>query len=192
ARSDYLKKKVLVEVAGEGVVYAKKNFLPYLDLEAVYQHKDQHPDTRFMINDSYYAGLTLTVPIFEGGLRKAELSEARSIQREAELETLSLKRDMETEIRQAAAQYETLASVIEFYKKQAEFAEENYTMVFKQFGYGLARNIDVIDADLTLVTAQRELANAAYDRELAAIELKDRVGLLLKEVRTDIKRSVER
>lgn len=55
-------------------------------------------------------------------------------------------------------------------------------MVFKQFQYGLATSVDVVDANTTLVSAQRGFANAAYDLQIAIIGLKKKTGVLLDEI----------
>lgn len=181
-RQDYIQSELGEEIAGEAINYAVGNFLPSLKLEGVYSKRDQDPKTTFFNEESIYAGLTLTYPIFEGGLRRAELNEAKSKKRQAEFKRASLKKDIEIEVREAFHNLEAYNSVIESFKRQVSFAEENYTMVFKQFTYGLATNVDVIDANTTLISSQRNLANAEYDYQVAILELKKRVGILLEEM----------
>jgi outer membrane protein TolC len=76
---------------------------------------------------------------------------------------------------------EAAMAVIESYRKQLSFAEEDYKMVFEQFKFGLATTVDVIDSDATLISAERSLMNGTYDFQLAILELKHSVGLLLEE-----------
>ena len=92
-----------------------------------------------------------------------------------------LGNEIELEVRDASYNIEAIKSAIEFYRTQVSFAEENYNTVFKQFTYGLATNADVIDANSTLVAAQSSLSNSTIDLQLAIIELKKRVGLLLDD-----------
>jgi len=49
----------------------------------------------------------------------------------------------------------------------------------------LADSIDIIDANTTLVTAERELANAQYNYQFAIIKLQRAVGVLLESIETD-------
>jgi outer membrane protein len=187
ARRDYKQSTIGQKVALEGIRYAKGNFLPSLKLEGVYSWRDQDPTTTFFQEETIYGVLVLTYPLFEGGLRKAELTEARSRLREAELRRIGLKWDIEIEVRSAFNNMETLNAVIKSYGKQVAFAEENYIMVFKQFKYGLAINVDVIDADTTLISAQSGLMNAKYDLQVAIMELKYMTGTLLNELEGVIK-----
>ncbi|MBI5901884.1 MAG: TolC family outer membrane protein [Deltaproteobacteria bacterium] len=170
------------KAAGEAVSYAKGNFLPSLNLVGEYTHREQDPQTTFYVENSTSASVVLTYPIFEGGLRRAELTEARSRFRESELRRLGLKRDIEVEVREVYNNRAAVRAVIDSYEKQRSFAEEDYRMVFEQYKWGLATTLDVIDADTTLISAQRSLMNARYDLELASLQLKYSTGTLLEEV----------
>jgi len=100
-RRDYLGKKAREDSAKEGIKYAKSNFMPYLDLEGNYLYDDQHPASSIFSSHSAYGMLTFTLPVFEGGLRRAELKQARSRRRKADLERLGARRDVELEVRRA-------------------------------------------------------------------------------------------
>ncbi len=182
-RDDYLKSKDEEEIAKEGIKYARGGFMPTLRLDGVYSWKDQDPiSAAFFIRESIFASVTLSFPLYEGGLRVAEVKESESKLRAEELKRINLKKEIELEVREAYYNLEAISSATEFYRKQVSFAEENYNMVFKQFTYGLATNVDVIDANSTLVAAQESLANSTIDLQVAILELKRRMGVLLKEI----------
>ena len=169
-------------MAKEGIRYARGGFMPTLRLDGVYSGRDQDPvSSAFFNKESIYASITLTYPLYEGGLRVAEVSEAESKFREAGLKKIILAKEIELEVRDASYNIDAIKSAIEFYRTQVSFAEENYNTVFKQFTYGLAVNADVIDANSTLVAAQSSLSNSTIDLQLAIIELKKRMGLLLDD-----------
>src|SRR3990170_5557345 len=176
-RNEYLKASAEVEIESEGVRYAKGGLMPTIRLDGVYAGRDQDPaSSAFFNKESIYASITLTYPLYEGGLRVAEVREAESKFREAGLKKISLAKEIELEVRDASYSIDAIKSAIEFYRTQLSFAEENYNTVFKQFTYGLATNADVIDANSTLVTAQSSLSNSTIDLQLAIIELKKRMG----------------
>ncbi|MFQ5329941.1 MAG: TolC family protein [Thermodesulfobacteriota bacterium] len=180
-RRDYRQAMIAEEISHEEVKSAWGSFLPTLTLEGLYTNREQEPSTTFLLNDSVSASLVLSYPLFEGGLRRAELREAKSLRRGAELRRMSLRKDIELEVRAALHAVESLNAVTESFARQVAFSEENYEMVFKQFKYGLATNVDVIDADSTLVAAQSGLMNARYDLQIALLDLKFAVGTLLDE-----------
>lgn len=182
-RDDYLKSRAEVEIAREGVKFARGGFMPTLKLDGMYSGRGQDPiSSAFFNKESIFATVTLTFPLYEGGIRMAEVREAESKLREAELKRVSLRKDIGLEVREAFYTLDAINSAIEFYRREVSFAEENYNSMFKQFTYGLAINADVIDANSTLVTAQESLANSTIDLQLAIIELKRRMGMLLENI----------
>ncbi len=176
-------KELDVAAASDGIGLAKGSFRPYVKLTGSYSYRDQSPETSFQLKEFLYGGININYPIFEGGLRKAELEEARSLHREALLDKLAAGRDIELEVRAAYNDVASLASVMESFEKLLSFARENYDMVFKQYKYGLADNMDLIDADSTLVEAEMGLMNARYDYHLSILELKKSMGILLDEIK---------
>ena len=185
-RFDYKQGGLDERAASAGVSYVKGFFLPSIRIEGLYSWREQNPVTTFYQKESVSGSVILSVPIFEGGLRYAELSEANSRLRESELRRLNLKRDIEIQVREALNGIGAVKAVIEAYRKQLSLAEEDYNMVFEQFKYGLATTVDVIDADATLISAQRSLMNSTYDLEISKLELRATVGVVLFEVK-DVK-----
>jgi outer membrane protein len=181
-RRDYKRKLIAEEIAEEGVLFAKGSFMPTFSLEGIYIYRDQTPSTTFLLNDVAYGGMTVKFPVYEGGLRRAELREARSSVREAELARLDLRREIELEVRVSYNRMVSAASAIGSFTEQVSFARENYAMVFKQFKLGISDNLDVIDADTTLVEAEKGLLSATFTHELAAMELLKSSGVLLDTV----------
>jgi len=181
ARRDYRQTVIEEGISHEAVKSARGNFLPSLSLEGLYAGRDQEPSTTFLLTESLSGSLRFSYPLFEGGLKRAELREAKSRRREMAHRRASLMRDIGLEVRSALNTVETFTAVTASYQKQLDFSRENYEMVFKQFKYGLATSVDVIDADATLVEAQSGLMNARYDLQIALQELKYAVGTLLDD-----------
>lgn len=179
-RSDYIRFLLQERAASEQITIARAGFLPSLRLEGIYSWRDQDPQTTFFQDESASGTLRLTYPIFEGFLRKAEYSQAKSQFREAELQRLGLKRDISVQVNEAANNVKAIEALLESFRRQVAFAEEDYNMVFEQFKYGVATTLDVIDADTTLVSAQTSLASATYDLEVAKLNLKFVTGTLVE------------
>jgi outer membrane protein len=178
-RLDFKESLIYRRIVSEGVKEVSGTYLPTLKLEGVYNWYDKEPKTTFFQEESLSASLVLSYPLFEGGLRRAEMKEARSKVRVAELEIIAATHDIELEVREAYNRLEAAVAVIEAYRRQLSFAEEDYKMVFEQFKFGLATTVDVIDSDTELLGAERSLMNSTYDMQMAILELKYAVGTLL-------------
>lgn len=182
SREDVRRSHLREEVAKEGVVFARGNFLPSLSLEGTYFRRNRNPRSTFFIDESWVVGGKLEFPIFEGGLRRAEMAQARSRLEAGRLETARLKEQVDLELTQASLNLEAATRVLQSREEQVRFAKENFEMVSKQFTFGLSTNIDLLDANQTLIEAERDVIGATYTRHLAILNLQRTVGIFLSRV----------
>jgi outer membrane protein len=103
--------------------------------------------------DNYYGGLRLQIPLFEGGLMKAETSEARSKVRQAKLSTTLLERSIEAEVLEAHINLQTITAVLDTAKLQLGYAKDNFDTVENLFAEGLLPSLSLIDAEQALSQA---------------------------------------
>ena len=99
-RDDYANSRLNRTIAEESVTIVQGGHYPQLSAEAGATYQHSVPDI-FSDATVYYAGLRLQVPIFEGGLMKAEVSEARSKVRQAELASDLLRKSIESDVHEA-------------------------------------------------------------------------------------------
>ena len=85
SRADLKSYDIQTKMAEEQVKYSRGAFWPYLNLFAIYQGADQNPAGPTLNRESILAGAALNFPFFEGGLRIAELNEAKARQRQSKL-----------------------------------------------------------------------------------------------------------
>jgi len=157
--------------------FAKGAFLPSLTVTGAYAGADQQPATNSLNRDSFYGGIALNFPLFDGGLRKADVSEARVRELQADLLIENVKKEIAIEVKAAHLELITQQGILRFLEDQLLFARENYHAVFRQFEVGLANSLDVTDANTLLVSAERKAAAAAFRLQLASLRLKKAAGL---------------
>jgi len=177
-KSNSLQKKI----AEDQVKFAKGSFMPTLSVAGVYLKMDEDPSSSFSNTKSVYGALSLNFPFFEGGLRRAEVREALSKKRQAEFALEDLKKTINIDVENACLDVKTQAGILKSLEDQMTFAKDNYNAVSKQFEYGLANSLDVMDANTLLVTSERQLSEAKYNHQLSLLKLKRATGTLLKEV----------
>ncbi len=168
------------EIARKNVNYVIGSFFPYLSLSATYQKLDQDPSNQFTNKESKYAVASLNFPIFEGGLRRAELSEAKAKYRQAELQYDDTVKEVFIDVESAYNNYLTFKDIIKSLEDEVAYARENFNSVSKQYQYGLANSIDVTDANTFLVTSERKLIEAQYNYQLSILRVRQATGTLLK------------
>ncbi len=177
SRPDYAGAQLSKKVAEENVTIVKGSHYPQLSAEAGLQYQESSPKTAFD-GTIYYGALRLQVPIFEGGLMKAETAEARSKVRQSELATALLQRSIETEVHEAYINLQTVSSVLETAKLQMGYAKDNFDAVEGLYSEGLLSSLSLIDAEQALLQAEQGLVNATYDQQLAILRLRKSIGTL--------------
>jgi outer membrane protein len=176
-RRDLAREVISQKIASEDILIARGGFFPQLSLEASYINREQDPEGTFSVSNERFAILKLTFPLFSGGSDLANLRGAKSKLRQADLGLLLLRDEIGVDVRKAYLDLGAISPLIDNLKDRVAFARENYTMVSRQFDFGLATNIDVLDANTTLLQAERELSNASYDRDIAVLRLKKVIGI---------------
>ena len=178
-RDDYMSSKMFQKVAKENVNITAGAHYPQVYAEGGMRYTDSDPVT-LMDATTVYGGIFLQVPIFEGGLMKAEVAESRSKQRQAELSTELLKRNIQNEVADAYINYQSVTTVLATTKEQFGSARTNFDTVEGLFADGLVPSLSVIDAQQALFLAERELVTATFEQQLAVLRLQKTVGMLGK------------
>jgi outer membrane protein len=181
-RSDLKGLEMQKKLAESQVRIARGAYWPTLSLSGVYSGLDQSPAASTTNRESIYAGVALNFPIFEGGLRKAEVREALSKEKQSSLLYDDLKRSIEMDVQAAYLDLVTQRATLKFLEDQLVFAKDNFQAVSRQFEFGLAHSIDVMDANTLLVSAERKVADAIYNYQMAGLKMKRATGVLLKEI----------
>ncbi len=100
ARADLKSLETQKKIAADQIRYAEGAYWPTVSLSGVYAGTDQYPSTGNLVRDSFYAGIGLNFPLFEGGLRKADVSEAKARERQAALQYEDLKKGIDIEVQE--------------------------------------------------------------------------------------------
>ncbi len=179
-RADLKSLEVQKQIAAGQTKFTEGAFWPSLSVFGVYAGADQNPPPGSLNRESIYAGAALNFPFFEGGLRKAEVAEAKARERQAALFYEELKKSIEIEIRTAHLDLVTQKGILQFLNDQFAFARDNYRAVTRQFEFGLSSSLDVMDANTLLVSAEQKVASAVYNYRLALIRMMKATGTLLR------------
>ncbi|HON58457.1 MAG TPA: TolC family protein [Smithella sp.] len=182
ARPDLKGYEIQISMASRQVQYSRGAFWPSMGLFAVYNRADQDPPGATLNRESVFGGVSLTFPLFEGGLRLAEFREAKARERQAKLAYEDLRKNIDVELRAGCLDLATMKGSLKFLEDQLVFARDNYNAVLKQFENGLATSLDVMDANTLLLTAEKNVAEALYNYQLASLKVRKSSGTLLRMV----------
>ncbi len=179
-RSDLKSYEIQKKMTEEQVKYARGAFWPNIGLFAVYSGYDQDPVTSTTNKESVLAGVAVTFPFFEGGLRIADYREAKAKERQAKLAYDEFKKIVDIELQNAYLDLQTEQGTLKFLEDQLIFAEDNFNAVIRMFNNGLATSLDVMDANSLLLSAEKNVNEARYNYQLANLRVKRTSGTLLQ------------
>lgn len=180
ARADVKSVDMQVKIAEEQVKFARGAFWPNIGLFAIYNGADQNSPGPTLNRESILAGVSLSFPFFEGGLRMAELKEAKAKERQARLAMDDFRKSVDIEMKSAYLELKTQKSILKFLEDQLIFAQDNNFAVLRQFENGLATSLDVMDANSLLLSAERNVTEAMYNFQFASLKVKKSMGTLLQ------------
>ena len=182
SRADLKSYEVQTQMAEQQVKYARGAFWPNVGVFAIYSGADQNPATATLNRESVLAGVSLTFPFFEGGLRVAEYKEAKAKERQSRLAYEDFRKYVNIDLEAAYLDMETQKGTLKFLEDQLVFARDNYNGVLRQYENGLATSLDVLDANSLLLSSERNVAEALYGYQLAHLKVRRSSGTLLKFV----------
>lgn len=147
------------------VLYNKWSYLPSVSANAAYNLNFQNNTFTKLYGTNYpnsYAGLTLGVPIFQGGKRKANTRTAELQLSRNELDLVTLRNTVTAQYAQALATYKSNLETYYALKENVALAREVYDVIQLQYRSGIKTYLEVITSQADLQTAQINYFNSLY------------------------------
>jgi len=167
------------EIADKEIDRTRAGHHPTLDLTAGYTDaNNQNFGTVQIDTKTTYVGLEFALPIYQGGLVSSQVREAVANQER-------VRQELEDALRNAALQtrdayFNVLSTQSQVKALEAALASSMKSLESTQVGLevGVRTNIDVLNAQQQVTSAQKELALARYLSLIALLNLKASAGTL--------------
>jgi outer membrane protein len=128
-------------------------------------------------------GVTLRVPIFDGGRRDARRAEASSQYRVETLRTNDLKEQIELDLRLALDALHSAEEQVRVARDGLALSESELAQARRRYDAGVAISLEVTDAQTRLERARDNQTQALYSYNMAHIDLEQAMGTVRKTVR---------
>lgn len=161
------------------VKYSYWAFLPSLNAFAAYNLNYQNNNFGELYDQRYpysYAGLTLVLPIFQGGKRIAKIQEQRYTSRRLDVGLTNLKNSLNTEYTRALAAYKSNLENYLVQKENVTLAKEVYDVIQLQYRSGVRTYLDVTIAESDLRTTRINYFNALYSVLASKMDVQRALG----------------
>ena len=152
---------------------------PTLALTASYNwtsSSDGNPLRNFRWNPYSVVGLTLSVPIYQGGMRYNRIKQAKIQVDEMKWQRENLVNAVNTQVNVAYDNINLNLKQIASCGETVNQASVAHEIVAQSFEIGAATYLDLRDAELSLTTARLSKVQAIYDYIIATINLEQLLG----------------
>jgi outer membrane protein len=167
------------ELQEANVKYSKWAFLPSLNAFGAYNLNYQNNtfselyDTRYPYS---YVGVTLTLPVFQGGKRIRKIQEQKLASDRLDVSLENLQSGLQTEYTRALASYKSNLANYRTQKENVELAREVYDVIQLQYLNGVRTYLDVTIAESDLRTTRINYYNALYQILASKMDVQRALG----------------
>lgn len=175
ARPEVLADEVLVRVADLGIKLARAGQEPTFALNA---SGNYYPTPSFQFPRQRTAAVTATVtlPLYDGGLTRDRVEEARLRTENARTTLESRRADVALEVRTVYANLTTAARQIEAANAALAQAVATRDLALVRYQGQVGLSLEVTDAQAALVQAENAQVNAVYDYLTARAQFQNALG----------------
>jgi outer membrane protein len=121
-------------------------------------------------------GITVRVPLFDGGRRDARRAESESQYRAEKVRTNDLKEQIELDVRLALDALQSAEDEVKVAQEGLTLAENELAQARRRYDAGVANSIEVTDAQTRLERARDNQTAAVYGHNVARIDLAQAMG----------------
>jgi outer membrane protein TolC len=121
-------------------------------------------------------GISLRVPIFDGGRREARRAESLSQYRQERLRTSDLKEQVELDVRLALDALRSAEEQVGVAREGLELATNELAQARRRYDAGVAGSLEVTDAQTRLERARDNQTAALYQYNVARVDLAQAMG----------------
>lgn len=156
----------------------KTRYLPNLRAFAGYQYQYQGNDfSSGFWAPTGFVGLTLNVPIYDGGFKRSQIDRATITRNQTLLQRKTTQRLINLEVENARTNYLSSQERLESRDENLALAQRIYETTQIKYREGVGSSLEVNQAEQALYTAQTNRLQAVYDLIQARIELREALGL---------------
>ncbi len=149
----------------------RKDYFPSLSLKGDYDYYLDRDLSGYSDINDWTVYLTLKIPIFDGGIKRSRLKQAKLNQEKLQFAKEELIRDITGEVSTAFFNLQNLEKLMRVQEEQVTAAEECLRLATGRYKEGVGSILEVIDAQTDLVSAETDKVNAFFDYQLANANL---------------------
>ncbi len=173
SRPDYQSRLAQVRAAELTCKAAKAGYYPSVSASANYGDIGLNPGNS---HGTVTASGALNVPIFQGGRVHGDVLQADAALRQSRQQLDNLRGQIEQDVRNALLDLQSTADRVAVARSSVDLANQTLTQARDRFAAGVADNIEVVQAQQSVATANEQLISSLYSYNVSKIELARAIG----------------
>jgi outer membrane protein TolC len=174
-RSDLKAAEAQIRAAERTVSAARAERLPSLALNGDYGVIGTNPAQS---HGTFSVTGTLRLPIWQGGRVEGDVEQANAAAAQRRAEADDLQRQIEADVRNAFLDLQAAASQVEVSQRNVEVTKETLELTRQKFAAGVTDNVEVVQAQSSLASADLDYINSVFAHNLAKLSLARATGSL--------------
>ena len=179
-RPDYQSSKKLVEAAQQTLAAARAEWYPTVDINGYYADTGPSPLNSHGV---FSVTASLNFNIYNGGRIHADVERARAALTQRSDELADLGGQIEVQVRDAFLDLQSTADQVAVARDNLVLANQTLDQARDRFSAGVTDNIEVVQAQGSVATANDNLIAALYANNLAKVSLARAMGMAEQRVR---------
>jgi outer membrane protein TolC len=167
-RADIKAAQAQIRAAERALSAARDERLPSLSVNGNYGAIGTNPA---QASATFSAAATLNIPIWQGGRTEGDIKQAQAslAQRQAELE--DLKGQVESDVRNAYLDLQAATNQVKLAQRNLQVSKETLDLTRQRFEAGVTDNVEVIQAQESLSSAELDGINSVFAHNVAKLSL---------------------
>ena len=178
-RPDLRAQKLALGLQQQNIRAEKRSALPSFDLDAAFTRRASSaaawPEARDF-SQSLTAGVTLSVPIFDGRARSGRVQQAKAAADRERYRLAQLRENARLDVQQAYQSMQAALEAIRASESTVERAERALQIARTRLRNGLSTQVEQNDAELAVTEARTNYAQAVYGYRVAKARLDAALG----------------
>ena len=154
----------------------KYQYIPTLSASFSYSYMAMGDDFKFKWNPYSVAGLSLTIPIFDGFSKHNNIKQYKATQDILQLNIEDTERNLRIAFKNYDNQISTYMKNYAAAESTLEVAQRSYDIAEKMYELGKATLLELNDAQLALVQAQLTMSQAVYNFMVTKASMEELAG----------------
>lgn len=179
SRIEYLQLQTKKQLQRDNLKYTKLAFLPSVQGFAAYNANYLNNNFSDLYKNNYpnsYAGLTLALPLVQGGKRWMNIRQAKWQLKKSDWDITEAENNINAQYAQALAAYNSSLANYSAVKENLQLAQEVYNVLQLQYRSGVKTYLEVLIAESDLRTTQINYYNALYQVLGSKVDLQQSLG----------------